>query len=277
LSPFVLYYKYRKQKENTQVEILNIFMSLRYYMNMKLIIPNWPAPINVKAYSSTREGGVSVGPYASLNLGDATGDQDNMQAIKQNRQILCKQIGLHSEPHWLRQVHGAYVKSIEAPFEESVEADASLTTLKHEACIVRTADCLPILLCDQAGAMVAAIHAGWKGLVAKVIESTIAKMPVAPENLMAWLGPAISQKHFEVGAEVYEIFGPSYHSAFIASQRAGHFMADIYQLATIQLLALGVQQIFGGDFCTYSDPRFYSYRRDKGLTGRMASLIWIAE
>jgi YfiH family protein len=244
---------------------------------MNLIIPNWPAPQNIKAYSTTREGGVSAGPYASLNLGDYTGDKDNIEAVKRNRQILCESIALSSQPHWLRQVHGSQVKLINGPFNEVVEADAALTTLRGEACTVITADCLPILLCDQAGSTVAAIHGGWKGLLANVIEATVAQLPCAPHTLMAWLGPAISQQHFEVGLEVYEIFGPRFHEAFIKSQKSGHFMADIYQIARIQLKAIGITAIYGGEFCTYSDPRFYSYRRDKGLTGRMASLIWIEQ
>ncbi|MDF2940316.1 MAG: multi-copper polyphenol oxidoreductase [Gammaproteobacteria bacterium] len=241
---------------------------------MRLIIPNWPAPKNIKAYSTTREGGVSSGPYESFNLGDYTGDKDNIEAVNQNRQILCRNIGLHSEPHWLRQVHGNKVKLIDSAFKAIIEADASLTRLKEEACVVITADCLPILLCDQAGSVVAAVHAGWKGLVAKIIEATVSNMSCPAENLMAWLGPAISQKHFEVGPEVYEIFGPQYKEAFIVSERPGHFMADIYHIARIQLKALGIKKIYGGEFCTYSDPGFYSYRRDNGVTGRQASLIW---
>ncbi|MDF2690567.1 MAG: pgeF [Gammaproteobacteria bacterium] len=242
---------------------------------MKLITPNWPAPKNIKAYSSTREGGVSTGPYASLNLGDYTGDKDLQEAVAQNRQLLCQQIGLSSKLHWLKQVHGNKVKQIEGPFEEVLEADASVSSIKNEACVVITADCLPVLLCDQAGTAVAAVHGGWKGLLAGVIAATVSKMPSPTDRLMAWLGPAISQAHFEVGPEVYEAFGPMYQSAFIPSQRPGHYMADIYQIARIQLKALGVNAVYGGEFCTYADPQFYSYRRDKGLTGRMASIIWL--
>ncbi|MDO8954325.1 MAG: peptidoglycan editing factor PgeF [Gammaproteobacteria bacterium] len=242
---------------------------------MRYIVPNWPVPMSVKSYSSTRDGGVSSGPYTDLNLGDHVGDDPAI--VDYNRQNFRRTVGLMNEPHWLTQVHGKEVKVIEQPYSEPVTADASVTSLKNQACVIMTADCLPILLCDKAGTVVAGVHAGWRGLVGGIIKASVLKMNCPPENLMAWLGPAISQRHFEVGPEVVKAFGADFGAAFKPSERPGHFMADIYQLARIQLNRLGISDIYGGDFCTYSDTRFFSYRRDNAVTGRMASLIWIGD
>ncbi|MDF2529365.1 MAG: hypothetical protein K0Q57_245 [Gammaproteobacteria bacterium] len=242
---------------------------------MALIIPEWPAPKHIRAYCTSRSGGVSTGPYASLNLGDHVGDQPGL--VQQNRQLLYDLIGLRAEPHWLKQVHGKDIKLITSPYVKPVDADAAITSLKNQACIIMTADCLPILLCDQDGDAVAAIHAGWRGLAAGVIQDVVTSMPCPTSKLLAWFGPAISQAKFEVGGEVYDAFGELYQQAFKSSQRKGHYMADLYHIAKIQLEQLGVTAIYGGEHCTYSDPQFYSYRRDKGVTGRMASLIWINE
>jgi len=240
---------------------------------MQYLVPNWPAPLKVKAYSTTRDGGVSSGPYANFNLGGHVGD--NPAIVDYNRQLFRRTIRLGTEPHWLKQVHGNHVKYIEQEFTGEIMADASVTRLNKQACAIMTADCLPILLCDNEATVVAAAHAGWRGLAEGVIEATVTAMACSSEKLMAWLGPAIGQKHFEVGSEVYETFGSRYQTAFKPSLRHDHFMADLYQIARIKLEALGVHAIYGGQFCTYSDPRFYSYRRDQGKTGRMASLIWL--
>lgn len=242
---------------------------------MRNIVPNWPVPSTVKAYSTTREGGVSSGPYSRLNLGDHVGDEPAI--VDYNRQILRRDIGLLTEPHWLNQVHGAEVKYIDGNFIEPIVADASVTALKNQACIVMTADCLPILLCDKTGTTVAAVHGGWRGLKAGVIEAAVSKMACSSGDLLAWLGPAISQKHYEVGAEVYEAFGSDFQKAFIPGTQKNRFMADLYEIARIQLAALGLTAVYGGEFCTYSDSRFYSFRRDQGVTGRMASLIWLSD
>lgn len=235
------------------------------------IVPDWPAPARVKACVTTRAGGVSVAPFDSLNLGTHVGDDP--VAVKKNRQRLLSQLGC--KPAWLQQVHGIDV--LEAAPETLAEADASWTATPGIPCSVMTADCLPALFCDRNGGRVAAAHAGWRGLAAGVLEATLDALAVAPEDTLVWLGPAIGPQAFEVGAEVREAF-VSQHAqaaqAFGASLNPGRYMADIYELARIRLAARGVAAVYGGGFCTYSDPRFYSYRR-AARTGRFASLIWL--
>jgi len=239
-----------------------------------LIVPDWPAPARVKAVQTTRRGGgVSKPPYDSLNLGMHVGDDG--YAVAANRNLLntiCP-----GEPVWLEQVHGTAVLMAEtagcAP-----QADACITRMPNSVCAVMTADCLPVFLCDDAGTVAGVAHAGWRGLADGVIESTVIAMKVVPSSLMAWLGPAIGPKAFEVGPEVREAFLrrlPDAEFAFVP--KGEKYLADIYLLARQRLQALGISRIYGGDFCTYSDPeRFYSYRRD-GRTGRMASLIWLSQ
>lgn len=235
-------------------------------------IPDWPAPANVKALQTTRRGGVSAAPYDSLNLGEHVGDEP--LKVAHNRMLLSHL--LPSEPVWLEQVHGALVVNADTA---SCLPMADACTARHRAsvCVVMTADCLPVLLCDKQGSVVAAAHAGWKGLVAGVIEATVQAMNVAPQNLMAWLGPAISQDAFEVGEEVRAAFvaaHPQAASAFAAGQ-SGKWLADIYALARTRLNALGITQIYGGNYCTYREnDKFFSYRRD-GKTGRMGTFIWL--
>ncbi|HEY0666011.1 MAG TPA: peptidoglycan editing factor PgeF, partial [Gallionella sp.] len=181
-----------------------------------------------------------------------------------------------SEPVWLEQVHGAAVANADMA-GCLVQADACIARQRCSVCVVMTADCLPVLLCDAQGSVVGAAHAGWKGLAAGVIESTVREMGVAPQHLMAWLGPAISQQAFEVGDEVRARFveaDPQAAAAFIPG-RDGKWFADIYALARLRLDALGIVQVYGGGYCTYSErDRFYSYRRD-GATGRMGTFIWV--
>ena len=237
------------------------------------IIPDWDAPANVRALVTTRRGGVSQGPYASLNLGDHVGDDP--QAVSANRALLRSL--MPSEPVWLKQVHGlAVVAADEATAVP--EGDASVAHRSGTVCAVLTADCLPVLLCDRDGTVVGAAHAGWRGLAGGVIEATVAAMRVPPGRLMAWLGPAIGPQAFEVGDEVREVFlrhDPAAERAFVP-HGSGKWLADIYVLASQRLAALGVSQVSGGGLCTFHDrERFYSYRRD-GVTGRMASLIWLA-
>lgn len=235
------------------------------------ISPDWPAPVRVKTCVTTRSGGVSLAPYDSLNLGEHVGDDP--VAVAKNRQRLVSQLGC--KPAWLRQVHGVAV--VEAAPDQVAEADASWTATPGIACAVMTADCLPALFCDRAGSHVAAAHAGWRGLAAGVLESTLDTLAIAPEDTLVWLGPAIGPQAFEVGAEVRDAFLALHaqaEQAFSVSRNAGRYMADIYQLARIRLAARGVTAVYGGDFCTFSDPRFYSYRR-AAQTGRFASLIWL--
>lgn len=242
-------------------------------MTLPLIRPDWPAPPNVRAAVTTRQGGVSRAPYESLNLGDHVGD--DAAAVAQNRRQLCEALALPAEPHWLSQVHGnCAVDAAASP--SGCEADAVFSRDAGEVCAVLTADCLPVLLCDSGGSVVAAAHAGWRGLLDGVIENTVIQMAGQGE-VLAWLGPAIGPQAFEVGEEVREAFlneNPKAELAFRPSP-AGRWLADIYALARLRLHRAGVAAISGGEHCTFSDPaRFYSYRRD-GVTGRMASLIWL--
>ncbi len=236
------------------------------------IEPDWPAPRGVRALITTRTGGVSTGAYAGLNLGMRSGDE--IDVVARNRASLRK--SLPAEPLWLRQVHGTAVAEA-GNAGESPEADAALAREPEVVCAVLTADCLPVLLCDDEGTVVAAAHAGWRGLCAGVIEQTLRAMDRSPEALLAYLGPAIGPEAYEVGAEVRQAFvaaDPESGAAF-APGKPGKFYADLYALARQRLARCGVSRIYGGGYCTYTErERFYSYRRD-GVTGRMASLIWM--
>jgi YfiH family protein len=242
---------------------------------LPLILPDWPAPPNVKSLQTTRAGGVSRMPWDSFNLGLHVGDTP--EAVARNRALL--QARLPAAPVWLEQVHGAQVLDLtDAPEAGALpRADAAVRRLPGRVCAIMTADCLPVLFCDEAGTVVAAAHAGWRGLLAGVLENTVAAMRVAPERILAWLGPAIGPTAFEVGAEVYAAFtahAACAQSAFLPGA-PGKYWANLNQLACQRLTAQGVHRIFGGDFCTYTDAaRFFSYRRD-GRTGRMASLIYL--
>lgn len=245
--------------------------------DIDFIQPHWPAPANVKALQTTRVGGVSIAPYASLNLGAHVND-DGI-AVAKNRQLLSPY--LPSEPVWVNQIHGTEV--IDAAKSGCLDnADASYTTQKNVVCVTMTADCLPVLLCDKAGTVVAAAHAGWRGLCDGVIEAAIKKMPAQPSNILVWLGPAIGPDAFEVGDDVREQFMQKDSQAALAFKpHGGKWLCDMYLIAKQRLNHLGVTQIYGGsvneDFCTYTDEaRFFSFRRDN-LTGRMASLIWLSD
>jgi YfiH family protein len=237
------------------------------------IVPEWPAPAAVGARAPTRGGGVSSGPYSSLNLGEHVGDAS--AAVAENRARLTRH--LPSSPRWLTQVHGTTVVdagSLSAP----VEADASLTREAGVVCAVMTADCLPVLFCDRRGTVVAAAHAGWRGLAAGVLERTVVAMGAPPAEILAWLGPAIGPRAFEVGEEVREAFvadDAAAVSAFVANDR-GRWQADLYALAHRRLAACGVSAVYGGGLCTFTDgARFFSFRRSP-VTGRMATLVWLA-
>lgn len=240
-----------------------------------LIVPDWPAPVRVRAISTTRRGGISAPPYHGFNLAEHVGDDP--ACVTENRRQLAVQARLPADPAWLEQVHGTDVVAAET-MDCPVAADAAWTRAPGRPCVVMTADCLPVLLCDRAGTVVAAAHGGWRGLVGGVIGATVARMATPPTELLAWLGPAIGPTAFEVGEEV--------RSAFLALDSgcgdcfqpspAGRWLADLYQLARRQLQSLGVPAVYGGGWCTFSEPeRFFSYRRE-GRTGRMASLIWLA-
>lgn len=242
-------------------------------MKPEYIIPDWPAPQNIKAYTTTRRGGYSESPYDRFNLGPHVGE--NPETLQKNIELLTSTLHLPETPTWLNQVHGIAVADLN---DQScgLTADACVTSTPNKVCAILTADCLPILVCNQAGSEVAAIHGGWRGLLAGVIDTTIKSMHSAPSQLMAWMGPAISQKCFEVNEEIRDQFlqsNPQYISAFSAQEK--HIFADLYHIARINLMQLGVTAIYGGNFCTYTQHElFYSYRRDQRNTGRMASLIW---
>ena len=238
-----------------------------------LLRPDWDLPAGVGALLTTRAGGRSVGPFASLNLGSHVGDDP--LAVAANRARLRS--FLPADPLWLNQVHGAAVA--DADVAEGVpEADAVLARSSRWVCAVLTADCLPVLFCDDDASVVAAAHAGWRGLAAGVLENTVREMGVPPHRLRAWLGPAIGAEAFEVGDEVRAAFvadDAGAAAAFVARPLAGKWLADLFMLARRRLVAAGVTRISGGGVCTVSAPqRFYSYRRD-GVTGRFASMVWL--
>ena len=238
------------------------------------IVPDWPAPANVRALITTRSGEARTGPLASMNLGQ--GIDDDLQSVQTNRASLRDL--LPAEPKWLLQVHGAQVADADR-LQQPAEADAAVARNPGSVCTVLVADCLPVLLTDRTGIVVAAAHAGWRGLAAGVLENTVRAMGTAPDKLLAYLGPAIGPSAFEVGADVRDAFlarSADAASAFVAHE-PGKWLADLFALARQRLRTSGVTQIYGGGLCTYSDPRrFFSYRRDK-TTGRMAALIWLTD
>ena len=254
--------------------------------NLDFITPNWPAPKNVHALQTNRHKGHSQAPFDSLNFGMHV--NDNPMHVAQNRQLLSEH--LPREPVWLNQTHSITV--VDAANTTCLpNADASFSTKKNVVCVVMTADCLPVLLCDKAGTIVIAVHAGWRGLCDGAIEASIDEAcraaQIMPADLMAWLGPAIGPNAFEVGAEVRDQFIMQDGQAEAAfkphkndNQEQNKWLANIYQIATQRLNNCGVSQVYGGgiesDFCTFTQKeQFFSYRRD-GVTGRMASLIWLA-
>lgn len=251
-------------------------------LNESFILPEWPVPKNVRALTTTRLGGVSTFPYDSFNLGSHVGDSPCH--VQQNRNKLAAACDLPSNRlQWLHQVHGTV--ACEAQSDGVVrEADACYTRIRHTVCVIMTADCLPILFCDKLGRQVAAVHAGWRGLATGVIEATLATFP-KPLNVSAWLGPAIGPSAFEVGHDVIDAFTSQSmpddflqltKQAFIPHDSThGKWLADLCLLARIRLQLSGVTEIYGGGYCTWRDKtQFYSYRRS-GVTGRMASLIWL--
>jgi len=239
------------------------------------IIPDWPAPSNVKALTTVRHGGVSLAPFDSFNFGNYVGDSSD--AVRENRLQLRVKAGLPHEPFWLKQVHGTRVIDVGAqalPYSV-VEADAACAFQENLVCAVTTADCLPLLLCDQKGTCVSAVHAGWRGLAMGVIEAAVLKLNKPAADLIAWLGPAIGPQSFEVREDVLDTFKADISSQTFVKTEQGTWLANLYALARLRLERLGITDIFGGTFCTYQNiDQFYSFRRDK-TTGRMATLIWL--
>lgn len=236
------------------------------------IVPDWPVAPRVKALITTRAGGLSHGPYASFNLGAQVGDDPD--AVSHNRERL--RAVLPGDPLWLHQVHGNDV--VDAAAVSGIPtADAAFTRVRHIVCAVQTADCMPVLLAARDGSVVGVAHAGWRGMASGVIEAALQAMGVAPDQVLAYLGPAIGPNAFEVGEDVLRAFTAQDGGAQTAfkAKAEGKYHADLYALARRRLEQIGVRDIHGGGFCTCEESgRFYSYRRDK-RTGRMASLIWI--
>ena len=257
-------------------------------MSANSILPaNWPAPKNIHAFTTLRHGiGVSKSPFDEFNLGNRNGEQgDDPETVKKNRELLVQEYSLPNKPHWLRQVHGVDVLRFENPPElmgdflrDEPVADASLTSNTNVVLAVLTADCLPVLFCNEDGSEVAAAHAGWRGLADGMLENTLSAMQIRPENIMVWLGPAAGAQAYEIGVEVRDAFIRRDQSAFTAftPTRENHWRVDLFQLARMRLQAVGVTKIYGGDHCTISErDSFFSHRRDQ-RTGRMASVIWMS-
>ncbi len=239
----------------------------------EFITPDWPAPARVRSLQTTRQGGISLPPYESLNLGLHVGDAP--EAVAGNRASVAA--SLPAQPCWLEQVHGTRVLDLDEEGTQEWRADAALSRQPGRVCAVMTADCLPVLFCDREARVVAAAHAGWRGLLEGVLENTVAAMGLPSAVLMAWLGPAIGPGAFEVGEEVRQAFtarDPAAAACFVPGAPGRH-LADLYGLARLRLKACGLTSIHGGGYCTHGEAaRFFSYRRD-GRTGRMASLIWL--
>nr|WP_269783474.1 peptidoglycan editing factor PgeF [Marinibactrum halimedae] len=244
------------------------------------MVPEWPLPAGVKSVVTNRKGGVSVAPWDAFNLADHVGDSE--LALQNNRSRLQAHMGEAVSIQWLKQVHGTAM--IEASADDTVRtADAAFTQESNLACAVLTADCLPVLLCNESGTEIAAIHAGWRGLAKGILRQSIDSLSSSAESLMVFLGPCIGQESFEVGVEVMEVFFESATSdqhlssiakAFKPSATPLHFYGDLIALARAELAELGISKIYGGDICTYKNTNFYSYRREKE-TGRFISAIWI--
>jgi len=240
--------------------------------NIEIILPDWDAPASINAFCTTRSGGVSKFGYDSFNL--ATHVEDAAEAVATNRQRLLQALNLPAEPQWLEQTHSINVTELDETGDR--QADAAITRCPGKIAVVLTADCLPVLLCNRQGTEVAAAHAGWRGLLNGVLEQTVSQMKSDAQDVLAWMGPAIGPLKFEVGDEVRQAFTlqNQQNDQFFQQNRPDHFLADLYSIARLRLKNLGLQHISGGGFCTFSDDRFFSYRRKK-ITGRQACLIYI--
>lgn len=244
---------------------------------IELITPDWQAPPGVQACCTTRTGGVSSAPFDTLNL--ATHVHDSDLSVRENRRRLHATLALPAEPFWLNQVHGTTVAKLGSC--TLPDADAAYTDQPNTVLAILTADCLSVLFASQDGHEIAAAHAGWRGLAAGVLEATLTQFSAPPERIAVWLGPAIGPAAFDVGEDVRTAF-ISRHKAdaagFLPSHLPGKYQADLFQLARLRLYRAGIREVSGGGLCTFSDPRrLFSYRRDQGITGRMASLIWTTQ
>ena len=238
------------------------------------LVPDWDAPARVRAFVTTRHGGVSEGEYASLNLGTNSGD--NSRHVAENRRIVRQH--LPAMPRWMKQVHGSDVVKVDELGANDVPiADAAVVCESGRVAAVLTADCMPLFLCDASGGKAAVAHAGWRGMAAGVIENAVGALGAAPADVIAWMGPTIGPTAFEVGPEVREAFlaGDSQADEAFATHAPGKYLADLYALARRRLARAGVTRVYGGGFCTYRETeRFFSYRREKA-SGRMGAFIWM--
>jgi len=242
--------------------------------DIEVIEPGWSVHPRVRAAFTLRYGGVSVGPFASLNLGAHVGDAP--RAVAENRLRMRQRLHLPAEPTWLQQIHGTAVVNLDEGGVPGA-ADAALTRQSGRVCVIQVADCLPVLFAAMDGSAIAAAHAGWRGLAAGVLESTVRSLGMRAEQLCAWIGPGIGPRHFEVGAEVRAAFlaGDLAAEASFEANERGRWQCHLSALARRRLSALGIREISGAEHCTYADPeRFFSYRRD-GQCGRMAALVWL--
>ena len=251
-------------------------MENRRFLDDQVITPDWPAPSHIKSLSTTRGDGYSSAPFHDFNLARHVGD--NPHRVAANRRYLLTKYHLPSPPQWLEQIHSTTVVEAQPYFETPPQADGIMTSENYRVCVVMTADCLPVLICDEDGEQVAAVHAGWRGLANGILEEAVSKFRAPAQNLMCWFGPAIGPQTFEVGQAVFDAFSEEddRQQGFNRMESDGEpkWLANIYQLARLRLARIGLTACYGGDFCTVTeDKRFFSYRRD-GQTGRMASLIW---
>lgn len=246
---------------------------------LNLITPNWSAPAHIKAFSTTRLNGLSTGCYQGLNLGSHVADDAHL--VLRNRELLTQQLALKEPLCWLQQTHSTLLLKIEATTKSDSNADAAWSNIKNQACVVMTADCLPLLVTDKKGSFVAAIHAGWRGLYDGIIEKSITaicdELNISSRELLVWLGPCIGKTAFAVGAEVRDEFiqqdSQASHAFSVYQDR---YLANLQELARLRLAPFNVAQITASEHCTFCEPElFYSYRRD-GETGRMATIIWIS-
>ncbi len=242
-------------------------------MPIEWIKPDWPAPDNIHAFCSTRMGGIRKGQYAGLNLAEHV--DDDPLCVAENRQRLISELQLPSMPLWLQQVHGNHVINYDEGYP-NISADGCYSTSKHQVCVVMTADCLPILMCDQQGTQIAAVHAGWRGLASQIIAAMTAKFTTPCNELLVWLGPAISAPIYEVDTSVRDrlatvITGTEWYK----DTRPGHGNLDLLLIARLQLQERGIIRIYGGDYCTYHQSKYFFSHRRVSPCGRMASLIWL--
>lgn len=252
----------------------------------QFISPKWPAPTWIRAYTTTRHGGISRPPYDSFNLGTHSSRcTDNEQHVAINRLYLQQRLNLKTPPLWLNQVHGNHVLELNERLlmqnQEEPEADGVWTKKADTPCLVLTADCLPVLLCNTQGTVVSALHCGWRSIACGIIQKTVSILQKeVGDPIMAWLGPAISQEHYQVGEEMREIFlkeNPNHHNAFRKDDVPDKWRASLNQLAKNCLTESGVSAIYGGEYCTYRDKEdFYSFRRQGKQSGSIGSLIYIA-